>query len=111
MPPSDSTAADAPLFTLRDRRIIRSCVSQHSSDFPPEALQRPELPSGDDRQIRRGGSLPPEADKKAQSLPLACEQQLAPLPKDMDRVVYSGRVLLIDAQDQVLDVFTLDDTQ
>ena len=110
MPP-DSKDTGTPLFTLRDRRIIRTCVSQHSSDFPPDALQRPELPGGDDRQIRRGGTLPPEADKKAQSLPLACEQQLGPVPKDMDRVVYSGRVLLIDAQDQVLDVFALDDTQ
>ena len=86
-------------------------MSQHTSDFSPEALQRPELPGGDERQIRRGGNLPPDADKKAQSLPLACEQQLATLPKDLDRVVYNGRVLLIDEQDQVLDVFALDDTQ
>ncbi len=110
-PPSTPADSGAPLFTLRDRRIIRNCVSQHTSDFSSDALQRPELPGGDERQIRRGGNLPPDADKKAQSLPLACEQQLAPLPKDLDRVVYNGRVLLIDEQDQVLDVFALDDTQ
>ena len=111
-PPSEpGNSGDTPLFTLRDRRIIRSCVSQHASDFPPDVLQRPELPSGDERQIRRGGTLPSDADKKAQSLPLSCEQQLSPLPKDMDRVVYNGRVLLIDDRDQVLDVFSLDDTQ
>ena len=112
LPPDNSSSPeDAPLFTLRDRRIIRSCLTQHSADFPPEVLQRPELPPGDERQIRRGGTLPADAEKKAQSLPLACEQQLAPLPKDMERVLYNGRVLLIDSKDQVLDVFALDDTQ
>jgi hypothetical protein len=106
-PPDDNT----PLFTLRDRRTIRSCVNEHSSDLPAAATQRPELPSGSERQIHRGGSLPSEVLNQAESLPLACEDQLPRLPGDMERVVYGGRVLLIDSKGHVLDMFYLDQNQ
>lgn len=110
-PPLDSaTPADdnTPLFTMRDRRTIRSCINEHASDFPASATQRPELPSGSDRQIHRGGSLPSDVQNQAQSLPLACEEQLPRLPSDLERVVYGGRVLLIDSKGHVLDTFYLD---
>ncbi len=118
--PSDSTStpdseagADntTPLFTLRDRRTIRTCVNEHASDLPAGTTQRPELPSGAERQIHRGGSLPSEVQNQAQSLPLACEDQLPKLPSDLERVVYSGRVLLIDNKGHVLDMFYLDQNQ
>ncbi len=101
----------AQLFTLRDRRTIRSCVTEHASDLPVGATQRPELPSGSERQIHRGGSLPSEVQSQAQSLPLVCEEQLPKLPSDLERVVYAGRVLLIDSKGQVLDMFYLDQNQ
>jgi len=118
-PPSDSAASDVPagpddntpLFTLRDRRTIRSCVSEHASDFPAGATQRPELPSGSERQIHRGGSLPSDVQNQAQSLPLVCEDQLPKLPNDLERVVYAGRVLLIDSKGHILDTFYLDQNQ
>ena len=87
--PDDNT----PLFTLRDRRTIRSCVNEHASDLPAGTTQRPELPSGSERQIHRGGTLPSEVQSQAQSLPLACEEQLPKLPSDLERVVYGGRVI------------------
>jgi hypothetical protein len=113
-PAPDSTPGTddaANLFTLRDRRIIRECVNDHSSDLPAAAIQRPELPSGSERQIRRGGSLSTEIQNTAQALPLACEDQLPKLPSDLERVVYSGRVLLIDSKGHVLDMFYLDQNQ
>lgn len=114
-PPTSDPATPAddntPLFTLRDRRTIRSCVNEHASDLPAGATQRPELPSGSERQIHRGGSLPSEAQNQAQSLPLACEEQLPRLPNDLERVVYGGRVLLIDSKGHVLDMFYLDQNQ
>jgi hypothetical protein len=113
-PTSDSatpTDDNTPLFTLRDRRTIRSCVNEHASDLPAGASQRPELPSGSERQIHRGGSLPSEVQSQAQSLPLACEEQLPRLPNDLERVVYGGRVLLIDSKGHVLDAFYLDQNQ
>ena len=112
-PTSDSgtPADDTSLFTLRDRRIIRSCVNEHASDLPTGTTQRPELPAAAERQIRRGGSLSSEIQNQAQSLPLACEDQLPKLPSDLERVVFSGRVLLIDGKGHVLDMFYLDQNQ
>jgi hypothetical protein len=115
-PPSTSdstTPADdnTPLFTLRDRRTIRSCVNEHASDLPAGATQRAELPSGSERQIHRGGILPSEVQNQAQSLPLACEDELPRLSNDLERVVYGGRVLLIDSKGHVLDMFYLDQNQ
>ena len=120
IPPSDSASApdsapepdnNTPLFTARDRRTIRSCVNEHASDLPAGATQRPELPSGSERQIRRGGTLPSEVQNQAQSLPLACEEQLPRLPNDLERVIYDGRALLIDSKGHVLDTFYLDQNQ
>jgi hypothetical protein len=113
-PPPDSTSAPddtANLFTLRDRRIIRECVSQHSSDVPEGATERPELPSGAERQLHRGGNLSLDIQNQAQALPLACEDQLPKLPSDLERVIYSGRVLLIDGKGHVIDTFALDQNQ
>lgn len=112
-PAEPMTGADdsASLFTLRDRRTIRSCVKDHAADFPASTIDRPELPSGSERQIHRGGNLPSEIQNQAQSLPLVCEDQLPKLPADLERVVYSGRVLLIDGKGRVLDMFYLDQDQ
>jgi len=33
------------------------------------------------------------------------------LPSDLERVVYNGRVLLIDSKGKVLDLFTLEQNQ
>jgi hypothetical protein len=111
-PASSSATEDTPsLFTLRDRRIIRNCVSQHAAAFPPGTTDRPELPSGSERQIRRGETLSSDVQRQVQSLPLACEDQLPTLPNDLERVVYNGRVLLIDGEDRILDMFYLDERQ
>ncbi len=113
-PASENAAAAedrTQLFTLRDRRIIRNCVSEHASAFPPGTTDRPELPAGSERQIRRGETLSSDVQRQVQSLPLACEEQLRTLPNDLERVVYSGRVLLIDSEDRILDMFYLDERQ
>ncbi len=98
---------NALLFTARDRRVIRNCLEEHAADLPAGTLEKPELPSGADRQLRVGGSLSSEQQDKAQSLPLNCESQLPKLPADQERVVYTGRVLLIDGSGHILDMFEL----
>jgi hypothetical protein len=97
------------LFTLRDRRVIRDCASNHASDFPAGTLERPELPSGSERRLQRGQTLPAEIAKQVKSLPLSCVQQLPVLPSDLDRVVYNGRVLLVNSKNLILDLFYLDE--
>jgi hypothetical protein len=110
--PSSTTSDDnIPLFTARDRRTIRGCVSEHASDLPQGTAQRPELPTGSERQMHRGGTLPSDIMNQAQSLPLACEEQLPRLPSDLERVVYDGRALLIDSKGHVLDIFDLQQNQ
>jgi hypothetical protein len=98
----------ASLFTLRDRRVIRDCVSEHTSDFPPGLTERPDLPAGSERQLRRGETLSSDLRGSVKSLPLACENQLPKLPADQDRVLYNGRVLLVDSSYHILDMFYLD---
>lgn len=112
-PPADSNRPydSGGLFSLRDRRIIRNCVSEHADSLPPGATQRPELPPGSDRQVRRGEVFPSDLEKQAQPLPLACEDQLSRLPGDQERVIYNGRVLLLDSKGRILDIFYLDDSQ
>lgn len=108
---ADKSFDNAVLFTARDRRVIRNCLEQHAAELPSGALEKPELPSGSDRQVRVGGTLPKEAESKAQSLPLSCENQLPNVPGDQERVVYSGRVLLIDGSGRILDLFDVDSDQ
>jgi hypothetical protein len=108
---SESPESSIPLFTLRDRRLIRGCVSENVSAFPDGATERPVLPPGSDRQVRRGETLPAELQDKVYALPLACLEKLAKLPNDLNRVVYSGRVLLVDSENRILDLFYLDDNE
>ena len=97
--------------TLRDRRVIRDCVNENSAAFPAGVTERPELPPGSDRQVRRGETLPAELQDKVYPLPLACEEKLARLPSNLERVVYSGRVLLLDRGHRIFDLFYLDDNE
>jgi len=109
-PPSRQDDA-APLFSMRDRRVIRDCVQEHASDFPPGLTERPDLPSGSERQIKRGETLSSDVQENAKSLPLACEDQLPRLRADQERVLYNGRILLVDSAYRILDMFYLDSNQ
>jgi hypothetical protein len=120
-PPANANADDAPppsqpydngaLFTMRDRRVIRDCVREHVSDFPPGLTERSELPAGSERQLKRGEVLSSDVQHSVKSLPLDCENQLPRLPSDQDRVLYNGRILLVDGSYHILDTFNLDDNQ
>jgi hypothetical protein len=116
-PPADSDTtpslpdSGAALFTLRDRRVIRDCVREHVSDFPPGLTERADLPAGSERQIKRGETLSSDVQRGVKSLPLDCENQLPRLPSDQDRVLYNGRILLVDSAYRILDMFYLDDNQ
>ena len=109
--PAASSLSNAVLFTARDRRVIRNCINEHAAEFPQGTLEKEELPSGSDRQVRVGGNLPRDLQAKAQSLPLSCEEQLRKLPNDQERVVYTGRVLLLDGYGRILDMFELEESE
>ena len=107
---SDNVPPPAPsdsLFTLRDQRVIRQCVSEHASEFRPGITTHPDLQAGEDRNLQRGGVLPADIRDRVQSLPLSCVQQLPVLPGDQDRVLYAGRAMLINGKGEILDEFDL----
>jgi hypothetical protein len=107
-----ATPAAAPgdlnSFSLRDRRVLNACLSEHASELPPGTMQKSELSPGAERDLHRDGTVPPEVAKQMQPLPLACMRQLPNLPSDQERVVYAGRVLLITADNHILDIFELE---
>ena len=116
-PVSNSTTTDnpaplseGPSFSGRDRRVIRDCFRQNASNLPPGLAKRGDLPPGLEGQLQKNGTLPPGLQKRVQSLPQVCEQQLPALPNDLERVVYSGRVMLLDDNtNRILDIFELDE--
>jgi hypothetical protein len=109
--PASTSFANAVLFTARDRRVIRNCISEHAAEFPQGTLDKEELPSGSERNVHVGGTLPRDLQAKAQSLPLSCEEQLSKLPNDQERIVYTGRVLLLDGYGRILDMFDLEQSE
>jgi hypothetical protein len=108
--PSAPAQEGAELFTLRDRRIIRNCVNAHLDDLPVDALKRAESLAGEP-VISDDDALSADAQRRAAPLPLDCEQQLPKLPADLERVIYQGRVLLVDGKSHILDAFYLDENQ
>ena len=102
---------DSSLFTLRDRRVIRTCVADHTLEFPENVTRRTELPSGDERSLHRDGTVPSALVSQLHSLPLPCVAQLPRLPADQERVVYAGHVMLVDSKNHILDMFDLEETK
>ena len=103
----DDPAAQS--FSARDRRLIRNCFSEHESDLPPGLAKREKLPPGLQRQLEKNGTLPPGLQKRVQPLPAVCETDLPRLPRDLERVVFSRRVMIINAASKILDLFDLDE--
>jgi hypothetical protein len=91
--------------------VIRSWFEDNQDDLPPGLAKRDSLPPGLQKQLDRNGTLPPGLQKRVRPLPEACERQLPPLPNDWERVVYGGRVMLIDSASHILDSFLLNEEQ
>lgn len=95
-------------FSSRDRRVIQSCFSGQYGELPPGLAKRESLPPGLARQVERNGSLPPGLQKRVQPLPLVCENQLPVLAGGLERVILGPRVLLLDRNNVILDLFDLE---
>ena len=104
----DEESPEARSFSARDRRVIRNCFEENASNLPPGLAKRETLPPGLERQLQRNGTLPPGLQKRVQPLPQVCESQLGRLPRDLERVVYNRRVMLINAEYLILDAFDVD---
>jgi len=95
-------------FSDRDRQIIGDCFVNDRAGLPPGLAKKDSLPPGLERQLQRNGTLPPGLQKRVQPLPGSCTARLPRLPRDWDRVVLSGRIILLDPQQRIVDLFWLD---
>lgn len=100
---------EAPEFSARDRRVIRSCMLDSRGNLPPGLAKKDRLPPGLERQLQRNGTLPPGLQKRIRPLPLACEERLPRLPRTIERVILNRHILLLESQNRILDLFNLDE--
>ena len=95
-------------FSSHERQIISDCFVDNRSGLPPGLAKRDRLPPGLERQLQRNGTLPPGLQKKVQPLPGVCAARLPRLPRDWARVVLSGRIILLDPSQRIVDFFWMD---
>jgi hypothetical protein len=98
---------DHVLFSERERSIMRACVTSERSGLPRGIGKRDRLPPGLEKQLRRNGTLPPGLQKKVQPLPSACVVELPRIPRGWKRVILAGRILLLNRERRIIDLFFL----
>jgi hypothetical protein len=95
-------------FSERDREMISDCLAERPSNLPPGLAKRDRLPPGLERQVERNGTLPPGLQKRVQPLPEYCTANLSWLPQYWVRVSLGRRVLLLDPDQHIVDLFWLE---
>ena len=98
---------DYMVFSERQQNIIRACLNSGRSGLPPGLAKRDNLPPGLEKHIQRNGTLPPGLQKKVQPLPYACSDELPNVPSGWERVILSGRILLLNRERRIIDLFFL----
>jgi hypothetical protein len=94
-------------FSDHERRVIDDCLVNDRAGLPPGLAKKDHLPPGLERHLQRNGTLPPGLQKRVQPLPGSCVARLPRLPRDWARVVLSGRIILLDPQQRIVDLFWL----
>ena len=94
-------------FSTRERQIISDCYVNDRAGLPPGLAKKDRLPPGLERQLQRNGTLAPGLQKRVQPLPDQCTTRLPRLPRDWARVVLSGRIILLDSRQRIVDLFWL----
>ncbi len=87
------------VFTDSEASIIRAYYRDHT--VPQNGKKKNKgLPPGIAKNLQRGKRLPPGIAKQA--LPTALVSQLPPPPNGFERIVLSGKVLLVEVATQVI---------
>jgi outer membrane lipoprotein SlyB len=95
-------------FSDRDRQIIGDCLVNDRAGLPPGLAKKDHLPPGLGQQLQRNGTLPPGLQKRVQPLPGSCAARLPRLPNDWAIVVLSGRIIMLNARQRIVDLFWLE---
>jgi hypothetical protein len=94
-------------FSDHERQVISECFVNDRAGLPPGLAKKDRLPPGLERHLQRNGTLPPGLQKRVQPLPGSCVARLPRLPRDWSRVVLSGRIILLDPRQTIVDLFWL----
>ena len=92
-------------FSDRERQVISECYVNDRAGLPPGLAKKDRLPPGLEKHLQRNGTLPPGLQKRVQPLPGSCVSRLPRLPRDWSRVVLSGRIILLDPRQTIVDLF------
>ena len=95
-------------FSDHERQVIGACFVNDRTGLPPGLAKKDHLPPGLERQLQRNGTLPPGLQKRVQPLPSSCAARLPRLPRDWARVLLSGRIILLDPGQRIVDLFWLE---
>jgi hypothetical protein len=99
-----------PEFGRAERDMIRQCMGGNYGNLPPGLAKRGgNLPPGLEKQVQRNGQLPPGLQKRVTAMPESCTVRLPRLPVDWVRVILGRRVLMLDPQQRIADLFSLDE--
>ncbi len=95
-----------PIFTDRDRDIIRDYYRVNTSNLPPGLAKRGgKLPPGLQKQLEKNGQLPPGLQKRMTPFPADLERRLPRLPDIYQRGTIGSDVVIVDRKSQrVMDV-------
>ena len=104
--------ADVRSFSARDRRVLNTCYADNPGSFRSGQNSNNNSNSSNNNsnyaeQPVKDQALPYSLQNKMRSLPLACDRQLMPLPNNLERVYYNHQVILLDSNNRVLDIFTI----
>ena len=103
--------ADVRSFSARDRRVLNTCYTDNPGSFRSGQNSNNNNTSNNNgnyaEQPVKDQTLPYSLQNKMRSLPLPCDRQLTPLPNNLERVYYNRQVILLDSNNRVLDVFSI----
>ena len=90
---------DGYSFGDRDRDVLQGCLSDYQFE---------SLPPGIQKKLEHGGTLPPGQAKRLHALPSGCTARLSRPPRDVVRIIFGDRVVLLDRNNRILDIFFFD---
>lgn len=91
----DSGRDDRYSFSERDHEVLRGCLAGYEFE---------SLPPGIQKKLARGGTLPPGQARRLHTLPGSCTARLPQLPRDVERIIFGDRVILVSGGSRILDI-------
>ena len=88
------------VFSSNEATTIRAYYSSQNTRATSHGKGRKSLPPGIEKNLARGKALPPGIAK--QGLPAGLLTLLPPAPKGYERILVSGKVLLVEIATQVI---------